>query len=612
MTFPNLFSVPLNKLTISLIFFVLCFAIYHDTFNHAFIHYDDLTYIEAIKENDSGLWSLINWALTDTVNVNWHPLTLLSLITDYKLYGMNAGGYHATSLAIHLANTFLVLLIFKILTKKLLHAFLVALIFLVHPLNVETVSWVAERKGVLGALFTLASIYFYLQFRITTRRLFYGISLLSFLAALLSKAAFVTLPILLIIIDLYLALINKHKLNKRILQNTIVAQLPFFLLALFIGIISIYVHSTSGALISDNLYPLETRLAKTIAFYPTYIFQLLFPIGLHLSYPYRAPTALELWIGILFFTTLSTLAIKFRNSMPAIFLGWFWYVVLLFPVSGIIQSGSHLHADRYAYLPIIGIVFLIISIAAQFLSRFEIRQRLYMVIISLLILILATISWNQHRTWKNTFSVFYNTYSHDPQNVFANTYLTGLYLQAGNIQEGMRFYSRGRQADPYFLYLYESAYEALLSQQKSDIALSVLNDALKAVSELNVSGGAKYNSYRDMYLLKIATIYINQGQYQNAAESLQHSIKINPNNIDFKFLYGYANYMQHNYQLAEEHLQQIVTSHPEHYEAVLLLIKVYRDSNKHDKAMLYISNALNKFPEHEDQLQQLAATIQFD
>ena len=609
MSASTLFSAPLNKFLILLLFITACLIIYHNTFGHAFILYDDLTYINAIKENDAGLWSLIIWAFSGTVNVNWHPITLLSFIADYKLFGENAGGYHATSLAIHLANSFLVFLVFHVLSRKQAYGLLVALFFLIHPLNVEAVSWVAERKGVLGAFFTLTAIYFFLQFRITTKRIYYAASLASFLAALLSKAAFVTLPILLIIIELYLVIIDERKISKKDFQAIIITQLPFFILALAIGIITVYVHSNAGALITDKLYPLETRLAKSIAFYPIYIFQLLYPFDLHLSYPYRAPTTLELWTGILSLTVLTVIAILFRKKTPAIFLGWMWYVILLFPVSGIIQSGSHLHADRYAYLPIVGIIFLIIAVMVKLLSRFNIRQRTYLVVISLLVPILVIISWNQHRTWKNSFSVFYNTYSYDQKNVFANTFLSKLYLQAGNIEEGMRFYSQGRESDASFLYLYDSTYDELILQQKPDIALTVLQDALNAVSDLNVSGGSRYSSYRDLYLLRIAATYISLKQYQSANETLEKSIIINPNNYEFKFLYGYTKYLQGDFLSAESFLLEVLNSQPEHFQTVYLLIKTYRDWGKPQVAKKYIANALSNFPQHEEQIRQLAATI---
>ena len=610
MTTLNFNALLQNKIIILLAFAILCFVIYHDTFNHAFIIYDDLRYIEAIKENDSGIWSLIHWAFTDTVNVNWHPITLLSLTLDYKLYGMNAGGFHATSLAMHFANSYLVFLIFLIISKKTSLSFLVALVFLVHPINVETVSWVAERKGILGAFFTLLSIYFYLRFRTTLKWQHYAISLLSFIAALMSKAVFVTLPILLIILDMYNALSNQGKLNKKYLMNIAVTQLPFFIIAISIGIITVYVHSTAGALITDKYYPLDTRLAKAIAFYPTYIIQLIYPIGFHVQYPYRIPTTFEIWTGSLFLTGLSALAIRYMKKTPTLFLGWFWYVILLFPVSGVIQSGSHLHADRYAYLPLIGIIYLIMYVSAHFLSHYHIKKRFKVLIVSLIVLILVSISWNQHRTWKNSFSVFYNTYSQDPRNVLSNAYLSYLYIHAGKIEEGMRFYLQARKSDSNYLYNYEMTYEALLSQQKPEIALSVLNDALEAVSVLNVSGTAKYNGYRDKYLLTIATIYINQKQYQKANESLENSLRINPDNYDFKFMYGLANYLHGDYRLAEETLLELMALQPEHYQATLLLIKVYRDWDRHQAARLYIKKALSNFPDREDQIHQLASTIE--
>ena len=598
-----------NKVIVVSIIIFFALVIYYDAINHEFIIFDDQVYLEAIISNDSGLWSLVKFAFTSIVNSNWHPVTMVSLIIDYKIFGDNPGGYHITSVFLHVLNSFFVYLIFRLLTKNCIRSFLIATIFLLHPINVEVVAWIAERKGVIGAFFSLASIYAFINYRIRGKRKDYIICTFLFLAALMSKAVFVTLPILFFVIDIYLATINKIDLKRFYLLSIMKTQAPLLGVSLFFGVVTILAHTHSGALGAVEYVSWGARIAKAIAFTPVYLLQLLYPANLAIPYPYRVPSITTVLASLTIVTTLTVLALVFRKRLPYLFLGWFWYLVLLVPVSGVLQSGFHAHADRYAYLPLIGIIFFLVFFISEIIWRFHIKKYILAIIFLVLIATLTASSWIQYKYWKNSFTLFYNTYTIDQQNYMANTLLSGLYIQSGNFDNGMQFYRQARDSEPTYLRLYDKISDAFILNNKPDLAVSVLNDSLVVYSYLSDQYGPKYEHLRHKNIQKIAKIHISQKKYNEAALVLDKISEINSDDPELQYLYGHINYGIGDYELAETFFENYLIYSADHYQANYLLILVYIKLKKIEMAQTAIDSALKKFPNKKAELRQLLELI---
>ena len=297
----------------------------------------------------------------------------------------------------------------------------------------------------------------------------------------MSKAVFVTLPFVLIVIDIYLRVIERENINAKVIRESLIKSIPFFVVSLVIGLVTISAHDDSGALGINDLYPLDIRILKAIATTPIYLKQLVYPIGLHLPYPFYVPSKFEIYSGLFILTIITIASLKYMKSVPIFFLGWFWYIILLLPVSGILQSGHHAHADRYAYLPMIGILSLAVVIITQTANTLKIKTYMLQLAFILCVIFLSTISLFQHSHWKNSATLFHNTYFNDKTNYLANAIIAKLHISNGEIDTGMQYYKQARDSSPTFMDLYANISSALIKNHAYDRATYVLDNAMHAI-----------------------------------------------------------------------------------------------------------------------------------
>ncbi len=500
-----------SNLLMMMSLFLIGIVLYQDVIFYDFVSYDDTIYMSAIQRaflNDN----VILWAFTDIVNYNWSPITVLSLALDYKLYDINAGGFHVTSLLLHCFNAILVFIIINIIFKDKNKSYIIALLFLIHPLNVETVAWISERKGVLSAFFTLLSLYFYLKINeVEHKKIFYSLALVSFCLALLSKAVFVTLPFIFILIDWYVCKVNSRNFYiSKNLSKTIL----FFIASLIIGIITICVHSSTGAIISDEVNPLHYRLGNASNSYLIYLKQLFYPFDLTVMYRFKVIPMYTILLNVIIILGVFYIVYKNRIKRRYLVFGIIWYTLLLLPVLGIIQSGYHAHADRYAYIPLIGAYIAVVFLFSEMKERLNIRPILINSVGVLLILMLMFISWVQVSTWKNTLFLFEHNLTIDKDNYAANTNLAIFFILHGKVPEGFAYYKRAQRIMPNYIDMYDTVSRQLLKVKKPDLAVSVLLDLIK------------YDKYFIRAYIKIAQIKITQQQYSEAVDFLLQASKI--------------------------------------------------------------------------------------
>lgn len=330
-------------------------AIYAPVRSHLFVALDDPMYIAENPHLLGGLtWSNIVWAFTTGYAANWHPLTWLSHLVDVTLYGLNPAGHHLTNVAFHVVNTVLVFLVLLRLTKsdddrsRLWRCAFVAAIFAVHPLHVESVAWASERKDVLSTCFGLAAIWAYAGYVATPDWRRYALVCACFAFALMAKPMLITLPLVLLLLDFW-------PLSRPMTARLWVEKIPMFVMAAASSVVTLAVQRTGGALGGNDSLPWMERAGNIAVSYVAYLRKTLWPVDLAAFYPYRANVpAWQIAAAASLIAVVSALAIQQRRRRPYLFVGWFWYLVMLLPVIGIVQAGIQSMADRYMYLPLIG------------------------------------------------------------------------------------------------------------------------------------------------------------------------------------------------------------------------------------------------------------------
>jgi len=322
-----------------------------------FVFFDDHVYVIEKAQVLAGLTAeSIRWAFTATDAGFWHPLTWLSLMMDREIWGLNPGGYHITNVLLHLAATLLLFAALHRLTGALWKSGFVAALFALHPLHVESVAWIAERKDVLSGLFWMLSLLLYARYVERPGWGRYIAVLVSFFLGLMAKAMIVTIPIIFLLLDIWPCRRLWTGNWRKNWRPVVGEKIPFLLIGAVVGLVTIMAEQQVGALKTFEEFPFFARLTNAVVAYGFYLYKAALPFNLAVHYPHPG-----VWpLGTVVFAAaalalITFLAVKNLQTRPYLFVGWFWYLISLLPVSGLIQIGSHAYADRYTYIPLIGV-----------------------------------------------------------------------------------------------------------------------------------------------------------------------------------------------------------------------------------------------------------------
>jgi protein O-mannosyl-transferase len=356
-----------------LLIFGVVTALYLPAFNHPFSDYDDDYYVTDNPHVRAGLsWKTVGWAFSSGENANWHPLTWISHELDVKLYGMQPRGHHATSVLLHALNAVLLFLLVLFATGRFGPSLLLALLFGIHPINVESVVWVAERKNVLSTFFfflTLGAYGWYVR-RPSIRR--YAAVLLLFACGLMSKPMLVTLPFVLLLLD-YWPLERIRDKNSFLSRTR--EKIPLFALSFVSCVITYEVQRAGHAFHPATQFPLGVRLENGILAYALYLWKAIWPAHLAVFYPHPGRNISGLQIGVaVCVLLLLTLFIVLMRRRKYLLVGWLWFLGTMIPVIGIVQVGDQAMADRYAYVPSIGVFLAIIFLFADYLPALKLPR----------------------------------------------------------------------------------------------------------------------------------------------------------------------------------------------------------------------------------------------
>ncbi len=433
-------------------------ALYSPIRQHEFVGYDDGGYVVRNARVLAGLsWENVRWALTEpTVGGHWHPLTVLSHMLDCTLYGSVPVGHKVTNIILHGLNTFLVFWVLRAMTGSCWRSAFVAALFGWHPINVESVAWIAERKNLLSTLFGLLTILAYVRYVRRPQVWRYGLICVLFVLSLLAKAMLVTLPFVLALLDYWP--LGRYEPDHRPLTRLVRLfreKSPLLLLSLVCSVIAIHSQSVGGSMGDVSRLPLATRAANAIVSYAKYVLKMLWPTNLSVLYPHPGMTLPEWQIVLsgLFLAGVTVYVVWRSRDLPFMAVGWFWYVGTLVPVIGLVQQGEQAMANRYAYVPLVGLFVLVVWGVHRVAGAFRIPTSFTLGFGCLVLAALTVVTHVQLGHWRNTLELWrYAVESTDGSNAIAVFYLNvsraGSLIAQGKVSEGIEAFGEAVKGDP--------------------------------------------------------------------------------------------------------------------------------------------------------------------
>jgi len=504
---------------------LLIWIVFGQTLHHEFTNYDDIDYVTKNAQVGRGLTlEGIGWAFTHLHAANWHPLTWISHMLDAQLYGMNAGGHHLTNLLLHTATAILLFLLVRQMTGALWRSAFVAALFAIHPLHVESVAWVAERKDVLSGLFFILTLMAYVRYIGAPDRRRYALTLLFFVLGLMSKPMLVSVPLILLLLDywplerlpsLSLTTAEERKTAARLLWE----KLPFMIPVAAACVVTVLAQRET--IVPATRIDFGSRLANAAVAYLDYIRQMIWPKDLAVFYPWDA-ARLGIWhvslaVGFLVGMTVAAIMLRGRRYFAT---GWLWYLIMLVPVIGILQVGYQARADRYTYLPQIGL-YLLIAWAAVNVGEKLRHHRVWLGALGgTVIIVLTFVAHAQAGYWKNSETLWVHAVASTKTNAIAELNLGEALQRQGRNREARAHFEtslRINRNQPGLLAVVGEFYQ---EEGRLSEALEFLHEAIaQAPNDQN----AHYN---------LGNLYLQIGNAKEALGHYRRALELNPDDVE--------------------------------------------------------------------------------
>jgi len=592
---PWLIAVMLGLLTI---------ALYWPATSNDFVSLDDNLYVQSNTQVQHGLTlENLKWAFTHTVSGNWHPVTMLSHMLDCQLYGLKPWGHHLTSLLLHAADSVLLLLLLQSLTGAVWRSLFVAALFAVHPLHVESVAWVAERKDVLSTFFGFLALLFYARYvRATTpasmeselgqpgvsfhRSRDYWLACFCFAFGLLSKPMLVTWPFVLLLLDYW----PLDRFQPGRLQPLVLEKIPFFCLTLATCAATFFVQKLEGAVQPLDILPLATRLENAVIAYCRYGLKIVWPEDLAAYYPYPRYWPL-LWVllAVIALAGCTLLLWSGRRRHPYALMGWLWFIGTLVPVIGVVQVGAQSLADRYTYIPSVG-MFILICWRTYALTRRWPHQALTLSVTGAAVIILfAGATRRQIGYWKDSATLYRHTIAVTTDNLLAHYNLAGVYVEQGQTNAAIAEYQEVLNINSNLVTPHMNLGNLLAMKGLTDQALGELQ---KAVQLEPANYNARYcygglllksgqtdvgvSQFKEAVHFKtndpasnqaIANLLAKSGQITAAIDQLQSAIQMTPSNPEIHYQLGNLLLDCGEYDDAIAQFRETIRLKPDSFEA---------------------------------------------
>ena len=587
-----------KNLLVCLVLAIITALAYWPVHDFDFVNIDDYTYVKENPHVTSGFAKKnILWAFTTNYASNYHPLTWLSHMLDCQLFGLDPGSHHLVNLMFHIANSMLLFVVIRIMTKKLWQSFLVAALFAWHPLHVESVAWIAERKDVLSTFFCMITIWFYIQYVQRPGVIQYLKICFSFLFGLMAKSMLVTLPFVLILLDFWpLNRINifsiknnsKNDSSKITFSRCIMEKAPLFLLSIIFSILTLYAQKQGGSISSIHAVPIDLRISNALVAYIAYIGKFIWPQNLTIMYLHPGSYS---WLHIMSagicLSIVSMWVVLKSNKSPYLLVGWFWYLGTLVPVIGIVQVGLQSMADRYTYIPLIGIFIMVTWGISEFLDRRPRVQKMAICLIVGLLMMIIFSTYRQVLYWENSFTLFQHALSSTENNYLAHNNMGTTLQRSGQLDKAEHHYRKALKIKPDYL-------EALINLGNILQNKGFIHDAIK------------YYVMAKEIEPNHVEIYYNLGNAQrniealnDALESYQNAIRIDPEYENaHNNLASVLNKLGDTNQ-AIEHCKKAIRINPDFFEAHNNLGFYYSQSGQPELAIEHFLEAIRINNEYE-------------
>lgn len=625
-------------IVVCLLLLAVTLATYVQVSKHDFVSLDDDIYVTENYHVRAGLTSAgIIWAFSFTDSPYWHPLTWLSHMLDCQLYGVSPSLHHLTNVVLHLANSLLLFLVLYQMTGALWRSCFVAALFALHPLNVESVAWVTERKNLLSTFFWLLTMVFYVRYSRKPGLARYLLVVSVFALGLMAKPMLVTLPFVLLLLDYWpLGRFPVQQLDSDTRTETanatipasqrttyvslVLEKVPLLILSVLSASLTSLSVQRSGILISTTLVPMKLRIANGIVSYARYIGKLIWPQELAVFYPY--PSMVPLWQSVgaaLLLAGISFLVIRAWRKLPYLCIGWLWYLGTLIPTIGLVQAGQWpAMADRFTYVPAIGLFVMLAWSIPHLLTKWRYR-RIGLVLAAGAVLAASTIlTWTQLHHWKNSVTLFQQALKVTANNYLAYNNLGNVLEREGKVKQAIDHYVKALQFNPNFPSAHYNLGHALARQGKMDEAiahyvkaLQINPNFLKAHNNLGnaLARQGKIDEAIAHYSKalqcnpdfagahnNLANVLEGQGKIKEAVFHFSRALELEPDSAEVHFNLGNALARQGKLDEAQEHFSQAIEHRSEYAEAHNSLGVILARKGRLDEAIVYFTEALRIKP----------------
>jgi tetratricopeptide (TPR) repeat protein len=595
------------KILACLLLVLATFAAYEGVRNHQFVNIDDDLYVTENPIVKQGLTlKSLTWAFTTTETGNWIPLTWLTHMAACQVFGLHAGGHILINVLFHIANTLLLFFLFLRTTQSLGPSFLVAALFALHPLHVESVAWVAERKDVLSTFFWLLTMWAYVWYVESPGPRRYFAVMACFIAGLLSKSMLVTLPLVLLLFDYWPlgrwspyrataagpARAKKAKKprsaadNAGVLRGLIGEKVPLLVLAAIFCVITVYAQEEFGAVKNLAGLPLSSRLTNALVAYIAYMGKMVWPIDLAPYYPHPERT-LPLWQGMaagLAMAALSLFIIRQARRRPYLLMGWLWYVGTLVPVIGLVQVGDQGMADRYTYVPLIGLFIIVAWGLRDLTAGRRFTNVLAPLTAGILLGALALCTWFQVHIWRDSMTLYEHTLRVTRNNYFIHNNLGYLLYKQGKVDQAMVHYNEALRLRPHYYLALNNLGVVFYSKGQRNQAIEYYREAVRVKPDYSV---ARCNLGYALY---------DKGQTHQAIVHCKEALRLKPDFADAHNNLGIALASQNKANEAIFHYSEAIRHEPRHFKAHYNLANSLVAQGKVEQAISHYQEALRVMP----------------
>jgi tetratricopeptide (TPR) repeat protein len=580
---PSASFVPAACILLSL----LTLAVYWQTSGHGFVAYDDDQYVYQNSQVKAGL-SLAGmaWASTTFFYANWHPLTWISYMLDFSLFGSNPGAQHLINVALHIGTTLLLFFALLRMTRQAFRCALVAGIFALHPLHVESVAWISERKDVLSAFFEVLALLLYARYAEQRTVLRYATMALAFALSLGSKPMAVTFPFLLLLVDFWPLRRIEWPPAWPAVARLVPEKLPLLAMSAAASFLTFEAQKNYGAVASLTNLPVSARIANALVAYLQYIGKSLWPADLAVLYPPQSPSFGDALGAAFIIAAITVAAILLARRRPYLLTGWFWYLGMMVPVIGLVQVGVQSMADRYSYLPMVGLSIAIVWLIADLTAAVPSAQQATGVAALAALLLLAAVAYHQTGYWKTSRSLFEHTLAVTKRNRIIENNLGVILADEGNLEQAIALHRDALAIDPDYVDAMTNLGHELLKSGKLDEAFPRISEAVRLNPQSAIAQG------------DLGTLWAARGNMDEARQHLEVSLRIVPADASHQSNLCYVLQRAQRLDDAMAHCNEALRLQPDFEDARFNLGTALAAKGQRDAAKAALTRVLAANPKH--------------